>query len=119
MTRKQLGAIGEAIAIRHLIENNYSVVETNWHCQRGEIDIVAKDDNIWVFCEVKTRKSRNTETAFASITQSKREKLVATVHHYLHQNELHNVIWRIDAIAIAIRKNQPPLIDHVEDVLDW
>lgn len=51
----ELGLQGENIATRYLIQNNYVIVERNFNCYFGEIDIIAKDKNEFVFIEVKTR----------------------------------------------------------------
>ncbi|MEM9950996.1 MAG: YraN family protein [Chloroflexota bacterium] len=117
--RKRIGAEGEALAIAHLKAKDYHIVEQNWHCQRGEIDIVARDGEVWVFCEVKTRRASSTQSALVNITAKKQEKMILAAQEYLHEHQLEDVIWRIDAIAVALPTNSEPIIDHVEDVLDW
>ena len=82
-------------------------------------DIVAKQDDLYVFIEVKTRHSTNTESAFASITPAKREKMIKAVYEYIEDKNLDDIVWRIDAIAVALNRHQPPIIDHVEDAFDW
>lgn len=117
-TRK-IGDRGESIARDYLIKKEYTILDTNWTTRFGELDIIAKHNDIYVFVEVKSRHSENTETAFASITPTKREKMIKAVYHYLHEKDLDDIVWRIDAIGIALRKNQPPIIEHVEDAFDW
>ncbi|MGB7342293.1 MAG: YraN family protein [Phototrophicaceae bacterium] len=117
--RNKLGARGEALAVTYLTNKHYRIIAQNWHCQRGEIDIIAQDAATWVFCEVKTRRSVSTQQALVNITEQKRQKMILAAQHYLHEHELDDVSWRIDAIAIAIQADKPPVIDHVEDVLDW
>lgn len=117
-TRKT-GDRGESIARDYLMQKGYSIVDTNWSTRFGELDIVAKMDDIVVFIEVKTRHSKNTESAFASITPAKREKMIKVVYQYIHEKKLDDIDWRIDAIGIALHRNQSPIIDHVEDAFDW
>jgi putative endonuclease len=117
-TRKT-GDKGESIARDFLIQKGYTIVDTNWSTRFGELDIVAKQGEVYVFVEVKTRHSTNTESAFGSITPAKRDKMIKTVYHYIQQKNLDDIDWRIDAIGIALRHNQSPIIDHVEDVFDW
>lgn len=118
--QQQLGDRGETLAAQHLRERGYTIEAMNWYCTQGEIDIIARRDNILVFIEVKTRRASTTESAFASINARKQEKLIAAVHHYLRDHPHENIIWRIDAIAIALPpNNQAPVIDHVEDALGW
>lgn len=116
---KELGAEGEALAAAYLEKEDYTIIERNWYCGRGEIDIIAKVHDVWVFCEVKTRRSQSTQQAFMNITARKREKMIAAAQHYLHEHELEDVEWRIDAIGVAILKGGQDKIDHVEDALDW
>ncbi|MEQ8674366.1 MAG: YraN family protein [Aggregatilineales bacterium] len=122
MTRpknQQTGTLGEDHARRYLEHIGYQIVTTNWHCQFGEIDIIARDGDAWTFVEVKTRRTKSTESAYASITPAKREKLVKSVHTYLNDHELDDVQWRIDVIAIALNTGKQPIIEHVKDALDW
>ena len=116
---QKIGKKGESIARDFLIQKGYTIIDENWSTRFGELDIVAKKDNVYVFVEVKTRHSKNTESAFASITPAKREKMIKAVYQYLHENDLDDIIWQIDAIGIALHHNQSPIIDHVEDAFDW
>jgi len=117
---QQTGNTGEAIATNFLKGQGYTIVDTNWSSQFGELDIVAKQNQTYVFVEVKTRHSHNTESALASITLSKREKMIKTIYLYLHEHDLDDdILWRVDVIGIALHRNQPPTIDHVENAFDW
>ncbi len=117
---QQTGNTGESIAMTFLKSKGYAILDTNWSSRFGEIDIVAKQEDTYVFVEVKTRRSNNTESAFASITPSKREKMIRTIYLYLDERNLDDdTVWRVDAIGIALRRNHPPIIDHVENAFDW
>lgn len=117
---RHTGKRGEKLAQQFLTRRGYTIVNTNWSTRFGEIDIVARLDDLLVFVEVKTRHSQDTETAFASITPAKHERIIKAVYQYLHDHELEDdVRWRIDAIGIALNKNRSPIIDHVEDAFDW
>lgn len=117
--RQQLGSYGETLAADYLQEQGYTIITTNWHCSHGELDIVAQQGEVLVFVEVKTRRSVNTQSAFANITPNKQEKLIAAVYLYLSENDQENVHWRIDAIAVAIPPRGAPVIKQVEDALGW
>lgn len=117
-TRKT-GDKGEVIARDYLTQHGYSIIDTNWSTRFGEIDIIARLDELYVFVEVKTRRSNSTESAFASITPTKREKMLKAIYQYLHDKELDDIVWRVDAIGVALRRQQTPIIDHVEDAFDW
>ena len=64
MHNKRLGRLGEDVAARYLVSRGYEIIARNWTCQAGEADIIARDDDILVFAEVKTRSS--TEKGFPS-----------------------------------------------------
>lgn len=117
--KNQIGMRGEALAVEFLKKKQYEIIEQNWRCRLGEIDIVARDDIELVFCEVKTRRAESTQVALVNITESKREKMIRAAQYYLDEYDLDEAIWRIDAIGIAIPRNGEAIIDHVEDVLDW
>ncbi len=116
---QKTGAYGEQLARKYLERKGYTIIATNWHCAYGEVDIIAEYGEILVFVEVRTRHSNTTETAFASITPQKRERLIKTAYSYLNETERDDELWRIDMIAIALQYGQTPLIQHREDVLDW
>lgn len=118
--RRETGAKGERIARQYLQRRGYTILAVNHANIYGEIDIIAKRDDILVFVEVKTRNDSNTEAALAGITLTKRERLTNAIHLYLHQQELSDETpWRIDVIAIALHGRRPPTVDHLEDAFDW
>ena len=117
---RQTGAAGERLARRFLQRKGYAILATNWSTVFGELDIIAQQADVLVFVEVKTRHSLNTETALASITATKHERMLKAVYQYLHDHEIDSEAqWRIDVIAVALQANMPPRIDHVEDAFDW
>ncbi len=117
---QRTGNRGEQLAIVYLRERDYNILATNWHCPRGEIDIIAQNGPTIVFVEVRTRRTTSTASAFASITLSKQQKLTQTAHLYLHEHNIDDQTpWRIDVIAIALPTGKKPVIDHVEDALGW
>lgn len=119
-TASRKGAHGERLAQDYLIRQGYAILATNWSAPCGEIDIIARRSGLYVFVEVKTRYSQSTETALAGISKRKHEKIIKTVYQYLHDCALdEEVEWRVDVIAIALQRSQPPRIDHVENAFDW
>jgi putative endonuclease len=117
--RKALGQRGEQVALEFLIGKGYSLVETNWRCPHGEIDLIARRDATLVFVEVRTRWADSTEWAFESITPAKQKRLSKLAYAYLSAHRLQRIAWRVDLIAVAWRQNGLPIIEHVEDGLDW
>ena len=118
-TRQQRGQNAEALAANFLRERGYSILTTNWHCRYGELDIVARQDETIVFVEVRARSAGGTATAFESIGARKQARLTAAAQSYLAAHELDEVSWRVDAIAVGLRGSAAPVIEHVENALDW
>src|SRR5689334_5480796 len=103
MTEKSaLGQRGEQLAASYLQNNGYTIVITNWHCSRGELDIVARKDDMLVFVEVRTRHADSAESAFESIRPTKQNRVQKAAHLYLAEHNLSDVRWRIDIIAVAL-----------------
>ncbi len=117
--RRPFGQRGEQLAAEHLQRRGYTIVGTNWRCKHGEIDIIARQDSTLVFVEVRSRHAESTEASFESITPRKRTKMTACANDYLAQNHLENMNWRVDVIAIAFPHSGQPIIEQVEDALDW
>lgn len=118
--KQSIGKQGEYLAQAYLQARNIEIIATNWHCKLGEIDIVARDASVLCFIEVRTRRAASTEFALASITPAKRQKMIRAAYAFVADHHLpEETSWRIDIIAIALPNQQPPIIDHVEDALDW
>ena len=115
MKRRDTGIYGEKLARDFLERKGYRILENNYRCPHGEIDIVASDKDCLVFVEVRTKKSSNFGTPEESITQRKMEKLRATANHYLQAHDNLPKQWRIDVVAIELgQKGNLSRIEHVE-----
>lgn len=100
--RRRLGQWGESVAATHLESLGYRVVERNWRCTLGEIDIVAQDGDVLVFAEVKTRQSTAFGSPEESITPRKGQRLIDLGVQYCDDHALDDVEWRIDLVVIEI-----------------
>ena len=118
-TKNSIGAQGEGLARDYLEKRGYAIVERNWSCQYGEIDIIARRDGILAFVEVKTRRAPDTDDILIGITRQKRTRMLRSIAQYLHDRGLEEAQWRVDAIAVALPRQRPPQIEHVRDVFDW
>lgn len=104
---RQRGTDGEQRAATFLQRRGFVIVTQNWHCRGGEIDLVTTLDQTWVFVEVRYRRQGRL-SAIESVNQRKINRLVHAAQHYLLTNQLDNVDWRIDVIAIDA--------DHIEHI---
>ena len=118
-TRQQRGQNAEALAAGFLQKRGYQIVATNWHCPYGELDIVARQGETVVFVEVRARSYGGKATAFESIGPRKQARLRGAAQCYLTAHALYDAVWLIDAIAVGLRGSAPPMIEHVENALDW
>src|SRR5664280_147204 len=78
-----LGRYGEDVAVRHLLDAGWQVLERNWRCRVGEIDIVARDGGVLVFCEVKTRSSALFGVPAEAVRPAKVRRIRALACHWL------------------------------------
>jgi putative endonuclease len=118
-SRRELGQRGEQLAAAYLQRNGYTIVTTNWRCAHGELDIVARKDHVLVFIEVRTRRASSTEEALESVKPHKQIRLQQLAYAYLSANNLPDAAWRVDIIAVALPYRGQPVIEHVENALEW
>ncbi len=112
-TKNAVGRYGEDLAARYLSGEGFTVLERNWRCELGEIDIVARDGNTLVVCEVKTRRGLNYGSPLESITYKKLTTLRKLAGRWLQSHQVRPAAVRIDIIAVLFDQNTPPTVDHV------
>lgn len=96
-----IGQLGEAQAVQHLKQAGLAILERNYRCSLGEMDIIAKDQDALVFIEVRTRSSGKLGWGEESITPQKRARLYRIATHYLkYKNYKQWPLLRFDVIAI-------------------
>ena len=118
MKRRDTGIYGERLARDFLSQKGYRIVDTNFRCPHGEIDIVARDKDCLVFIEVRTKKSLAFGTPEESITPAKKERLRATANHYLQTHDDLPALWRIDVVAVELdQKGKPSRIELIENAV--
>ncbi len=83
MKKRETGMLGERIAGEFLGKNGYDIIETNYRCPEGEIDIIAKREDTLVFVEVRTKSSRFFGSPEESITRAKKERLSVLAERYV------------------------------------
>lgn len=103
-SRIELGRWGEQLAASHLESLGYKVLERNWRCRRGEIDLVASAGEVLVFVEVKTRRGRDHGTPEEALTTAKVRRLLELSQRYLLEHDLENVDWRVDMVAVELNQ---------------
>jgi len=114
--RHIIGKNGEDIAEKYLLENDYTIIERNFSCRQGEIDIIAKDKNEFVFIEVKTRTNKNYGEPADAVTYYKRRHIIKAVEYYLFLKKLENKFVRIDVLEIQYNKGKYS-INHIKGAI--
>jgi putative endonuclease len=97
--RKFLGKWGENVAREYLQKRGYQIIETNFRCREGEIDIIAQDKEYLVFVEVRTRRGFEFGTPEESVTTAKKKKLISLAFIYLQNHRNLPALWRFDVVA--------------------
>jgi putative endonuclease len=117
-SRKELGALGEKLALEHLRKRGYKIRETNFRCRQGEIDIIAQQKDCLVFIEVRTRTGSDFGTPEESVTAAKKEKLVSLALAYLQTHRNLPSSWRFDVVAVELdRAGQVSRIELIQDAI--
>lgn len=113
--RTTLGRLGEDLAAQHLRAQGFSVIERNWRCSSGELDIIARRGRGFVFVEVKTRRSTRFGHPLEAITPDKALRLRALARAWMREHDESGPI-RIDAVGILIHGSTVDRLDHVEGI---
>jgi putative endonuclease len=108
-----LGRLGEDIAARHLEQDGFVVLERNWRCDLGEIDIVAREGDVLVVCEVKTRSSLRYGSPFEAVTERKLHRLERLGIAWMRERGVRPRSMRIDVVAVLRPRSGPSVLDHV------
>jgi putative endonuclease len=101
--RAKRGAAAEAYVARRLEREGYRILERNWFARVGELDIVALQDDVLVFVEVRVRKGLQVGYADESITRRKLSNLMKAAQRYIQTHQKHeDRFWRVDFVAITL-----------------
>lgn len=121
MTRINLGRSGEDAACQYLTKLGYQIVERNFRCRMGEIDIIARDDQTLVFVEVKTRASIACGQPFEAVHYFKQRKLIKLAEFYLKRCfQTTCIACRFDVVSI-LHSGSGPDIRHLKNafICNW
>ena len=110
-----IGKQGEEIACEYLERNGFKIVEKNYHFGHGEIDIIAYENDVLVFVEVKTRKSLLYGTPELAVTKAKQKQIKKIAEAYLFLKKINDTYCRMDVIAIVMVSKNNPLINHIRN----
>jgi putative endonuclease len=117
-TRAEIGALGERLAVEHLQSLGLRVLDRNWRCRYGELDVVAADDaaRIVVFVEVKTRTSDRFGGIEQAVTPEKVRRLRRLAGLWLARQDARWSQVRIDVVGVRIGRRPIPELTHLRGV---
>jgi putative endonuclease len=114
--RKALGDYGERLAVLELEQQGLEVLDRNWRCSRGELDIVARNRDVLVGCEVKTRSSERYGSAMEAITPVKAARLHQLLFSWSTEHGWPRCALRVDVVTVVIARRSSPVVTHYAGV---
>ncbi len=117
MDKKELGKKGEEVALRFLKKRGYRIIERNYVCKMGEMDIIAREKDTLSFIEVKTRTSTTFGPPQLAVNSAKQRQLSKVALNFLKEKKLEDVKARFDVVAILLGP-QGDEIELIKDAFD-
>lgn len=111
-----LGAYGEELAARHLVELGMVLLDRNWRGEGGEIDLVLRDGPDLVICEVKTRSSDVCGSPHEAIGEAKARRLRRLAWQWLREHQARPREVRVDLVAVLRPRRGPSQLEHVRGI---
>lgn len=113
---KEIGRFGEKIAEQYLEKKGFDILDKNFYCKQGEIDIIARDNNELVFVEVKTRCNLKYGIPAESVNKEKRIHIYKAARYYLYLYRLEDENVRFDVLEIYL-KNKRCFVNHIKQIM--
>jgi len=117
---KGTGNLGEELAETFLVDRRYRILERNFRCKGGEVDIIARDpqDKSLVFLEVKTRRSLKYGVPQLAVTPFKQRQISKAALTWLSRNKQHDANARFDVIAILLTSDGQHSVEHIVNAFE-
>ena len=111
MSSNDTGSQAENLALQHLTQQGLELVERNYHCRGGEIDLIMLDKATLVFVEVRYRKSTSFGSALESVNHAKQKRIIHTAQHFLQRqtSNYSQSCYRFDVVAISPEEHTPEI----------
>lgn len=111
-----IGKYGEDVAERYLKQKGYNIIDRNFACKQGELDIIAENHEYLVFVEVKTRSNYNFGKPIEAVGENKQEHMYKVAKYYLHIHGLEERFIRFDVIEVFIDRGKAK-VNHIRQIL--
>ena len=111
-----LGSYGERVAAQRLVDLGMVLVDRNWRCELGEVDLVLRDGDVLVFCEVKTRTSAAYGHPLEAVGQAKGDRPRQLAMRRVAEHGVHPEGIRIDLVGVLLAERGAADVEHVQGV---
>ncbi len=111
--RQALGAYGERVAATHLTGQGMVVLDRNWRCEQGELDLVLRDGEVLVACEVKTRSSGVCGAPHEAVDGDKLDRLHTLLWRWCEEHHVRPEHTRVDVVGVLTARRGRACLDHV------
>jgi len=116
-TSRSAGKKGEDLACKFLKKDKYKILEKNFRCRQGEIDIIAEDrKGVLCFVEVKARSREDFGLPIEAVTNFKQKRLLATAFIYLESKKIKSKDMRFDIVSVDLTNEKSKIIKNAFDV---
>jgi putative endonuclease len=112
-----LGQQGERIAEQYLKSKGYKLVERNYRCAAGELDLIVLDRRVVVFVEVKTRTGQGFGTPLEAVEFRKQRKMIRAAQFFMSAKGLHQRDARFDVVGVSWI-GRDPVVEHIENAFE-
>ena len=113
--KQEIGKYGEDSVAKYLSEKRYKIINRNFRCKNGEIDIIAKDKDEIVFIEVKTRTNLEYGLPAEAVDKNKKNHIRKVAEYFIYKNDMINNYCRFDVIEVFITNDKYEII-HLKNV---
>jgi len=111
--RKELGSRGESLAAKLYKNQGFIILDKNFRCPIGELDLVARKGDLLVFCEVKTRRSVKFGPPEMAVNASKRRRIIKLADFYIKRRNLGSLQVRFDVVSVYWEEGGRPEVRHI------
>jgi putative endonuclease len=115
--KQVLGKEGERIAEQYLKKKGYRLIERNYRCAAGELDLIVLDHRVVVFVEVKTRTGHGFGSPFEAVEFRKQRKMIQAAQYFLAEKKLQQRDARFDVVGISWA-GRDPMVEHIENAFE-
>ncbi|MFC1474819.1 YraN family protein [bacterium] len=111
--RKKLGEKGEKAAAKYYKRQGFVILDRNYTCRLGELDLVVRKGDLLVFCEVKTLRSKSLGVPEMAVNASKQRRIVRLAKYYIKLKKLESLQARFDVVSVSWEEGGRPEVKHI------